>query len=370
MLPTPQLPNTSLPHAVSFSIAEQQRQKTPILPIFLPFQGCPQRCLYCAQNRQTGRSGGNLHAIYTELQKRLEQTAAAGQHLELGFFGGTFTGLPLEWMDHFLHLAKMFKSRGTVTRVRCSTRPDFVKPPLLERIANAGLDLIELGIQSFDEQVLTTSRRGYSADTAHKACLRVMRYGFALGIQLLPGLPGHTPRLWQNDAAHVLHLAPECLRIYPCLVLARTPLAKLWRQGGYTPWSLRQTVRTLAPSLTAFDQAQIALIRMGLPPEPELVDTILAGPWHPALGELVRSRAALRAVISHSQLLGPGPKTLFVPRTHMSQVVGHKKGNLPLLQKVGLPRHRILPWGRNELHLARVGHSASFGPDTITPDPF
>ena len=369
MLPTPELPNNP-PYAVTFSIAEERWQKTRILPIFLPFQGCPQRCLYCAQNRQTGRAGVNLDTMYTDLQKRLRQTAAAGEHLELGFFGGTFTGLPLEWMDRFLNLANRFKSQGTVTRVRCSTRPDFVKPRRLEHLAAAGLDLIELGIQSFDGQVLTASRRGYSADTAHNACLRVVRYGFALGIQLLPGLPGHTPRLWQSDAAHVLHLAPECLRIYPCLVLARTPLAELWRQGDYTPWSLRQAVRTLAPSLTAFNQAQIALIRMGLPPEPELVDTILAGPWHPAFGELVRSRAALRAVISHSRLLGAGPKTLFVPRTHMSQIVGHKKGNLPLLQKIGLPRNRLIPWERNELHLARVGHSASFGPDPITSDPF
>ena len=354
MLPPPSLPKTSLPHAVTFSVTEERRQKTRILPVFLPFQGCPQRCLYCAQNRQTGGPSANLNAIYTDLQTRLEHKAHAGQHLELGFFGGTFTGLPTEWINRFLHLAKTYKSRGIVTRIRCSTRPDFLTPRRLEHLGTAGVELIELGIQSFDAQVLKASGRGYSEDTAHKACLQVVRYGFALGIQLLPGLPGHTPRLWQSDVAHVLRLAPECIRIYPCLVLDRTPLAELWRQGAYTPWSLRQTVRTLASSVTAFNRAQITLIRMGLPPEPELVNTIVAGPWHPALGELVRSRAALRAVISNSRLLGSGPKTLFVPHAHMSQLVGHKKGNLPLLQRVGLPRHRLIPWERKELHLTRL----------------
>jgi hypothetical protein len=221
-----------------------------ILPVFLPFWGCPRRCIYCAQDLQTGKDKVPLDKVANKLRQRLQGLEKEGRSLELGFFGGTFTGLPQEWLEHLLDLANEFKAKRVLTRIRCSTRPDFLSADCLKRLSRLGLDLIEVGVQSFDDLVLEASRRDYKGQTAIWACKRVQSQGLDLGIQLLPGLPLHSPETWTKDIALTVGLEPECVRIYPCLVLDGTPLAHKWKAGEFSPWSLRRTVTPVGQGLT------------------------------------------------------------------------------------------------------------------------
>ncbi|ACV69522.1 elongator complex protein 3 [Desulfohalobium retbaense] len=339
----------------TFAPAPTGKAKRHIHPVFLPFQGCPGRCIYCAQDRQTGQSPLALEEMHARLHDQLSNYARQGTSLELGFFGGTFTGLPLQWLQRFLELAREFKNRGVLERVRCSTRPDFLESRKLDLLAEHDFDLVEIGIQSFDGTVLRQSQRGYTPETAVAACNRVKTFGMGLGIQLLPGLPGHTPAIWARDIEATLSVAPECLRIYPCVVIDGTPLSRLWREGDYQPWPLSQTVRALAAALNRIEDSGIEVIRMGLPPEAGLVEAILDGPWHPALGELIRSRALLRRIVSHSRRLPAGPKALYLPSRRRSQVLGHHGRNLPVLERIGLSRDRLYPWDATQCCLQALG---------------
>lgn len=318
--------------------------RTPgsVQPVFLPFAGCPSRCAFCNQRAVTGSQTHAPEHLLAAMTAELDElTARQAAPRELGFFGGTFTALPAPWPARFLDAAARFREGGLITRVRCSTRPDATAPELLADLKRRGLDLVELGIQSFHTATLARVNRGYDADTARAGCRNVRETGLGLGIQLMPGLPGQTPEEFLEDVAEAVRQGPECVRLYPCLVLRETELATMWERGEYAPWDLETTVSALAHALLQFWAADIPVIRMGLPPEPGLAGDILAGPQHPAIGQLARSLALFRFLRGHLLAL-PQPHTrLTAPARYRSDVLGHKRSMLPRWEELGLGEEKI-----------------------------
>lgn len=302
-----------------------------VVPVFLPFRGCPVRCVFCAQDVQTGQGaaisftgappavntangerGGDapgprhglahgpahdlaavLDAARDNLQRRHGQGAAPA---ELAFYGGTFTALPETELRACLDMAREALARGWIRAFRCSTRPDRVDPAILARLRDAGCATVELGVQSFDDAALLAARRGYDGATALTACGLVRDAGLRLGVQLLPGMPGHTPEIFAADVPKALDVGADMLRFYPCLVLDGTGLAAMWREGRYAPWPLDVAMDALARGWLAAARAGVRVIRMGLAPERDLICAVLAGPADPALGARVMGRSLLLAV--------------------------------------------------------------------------
>jgi histone acetyltransferase (RNA polymerase elongator complex component) len=216
-----------------------------------------------------------------------------------------------------------------------------VDPDGLKHLADLGLDMIELGIQSFDDDALRASGRGYSGKTALAACAMVREAGLALGIQLLPGLPGDRPGLFQSDVRTAAGLAPETARLYPCLVVRGTPLAELWERGGYAPWNTDRAVRELAEALPVLWAEGVRVIRLGLAPEPTLDENVLAGPHHPALGQSARALALFELIRAKVRELGRRPSVLEVPRRYSGEFFGHARELDPAYFELGLTRDSI-----------------------------
>lgn len=303
------------------------KRASRIFPIFLPYAGCPGRCVFCAQDRQTGLGPRPAEAALREAAAVLERRAARGLPAsELAFYGGTFTALPPEQLSACLDFARRCRARGISAGMRCSTRPDRVSPALLDRLREAGCGCVELGVQSFDRTALERSRRGYDGAAARAGCRAVRAAGLRLGVQLMPGMPGSTPRAFLEDVRQALELGADCLRFYPCLVLEGTELARLWRQGAYRPWSSALTLATLARGHALAQAARVPVIRMGLAPEDGLEAAVLAGPEHPALGARVQARALLGAIareLAHRGGRDGRPLALVLPRRLQGMYLGH-----------------------------------------------
>lgn len=301
----------------------------PIVPVFMPFAGCPFRCVFCAQDRQTGQGVESPDALLSRLSATLAERQAAGRTpVDVAFYGGTFTCLPEALQQRCLAVTEHWRHLGVVQRVRASTRPDSLSEVLLSRLQDWGLHRLELGIQSFCSATLAASQRGYNGDDAVRGCALVQESGLELGIQLLPGMPGSTPEIFLNDVAVSLTCNPACLRFYPCLVLEGTPLAALWRQGRYAPWTLPQTIETLGLGLASAWAAGVAVIRLSLAPEPSLEAALLAGPRHEALGSLIQAEALWQRLSPWLQDL-PKPVRLRVPGYCQGFFFGHKKSLAP-----------------------------------------
>lgn len=324
--------------------ASAPRQRPAIIPFFLPFAGCQHRCLFCAQDKQTGQAQRSnalpypqaLAALLSDLEKHCrEQTAP--RPVELAFYGGTFTALPERLQTECMALAMRAKEKGIVCRVRCSTRPDALHPERLRALRHAGLDLVELGVQSFDTEALLAVRRGYTGEAARRGCRLIKESGLELGIQLLPGMPGSTPQCFSDDVEEALMFSPSCLRFYPCLVVDGTPLAERWRAGEYAPWDMDTTTATLGKALASAWARRIPVIRLSLAPEDELDEAVLAGPRHPALGNIIQSEALFETVRSHIVSNGSQPPDeLFFPKSCQGFFFGHRGNLLPRWEGLGI----------------------------------
>ena len=156
---------------------------------------------------------------------------------------------------------------------------------------------VELGVQSLDDGVLKKSGRGHTAGDAIRAARTVKDAGLELGIQLMAGLPGDSKEKFLETVSGTARLMPHFVRIYPALVVEGSELADMWRRGEYTPLTLDEAVELCSEALEIFSAAGIRVIRLGLQPGEELEKSLLAGPYHPSFGHLVKSSIALKKML-------------------------------------------------------------------------
>ncbi len=262
--------------------------KTYIIPLFIPHFGCPHTCVFCSQQKITGCETSVTPA---EIRKTIEghlQQITRPYYIEAAFYGGSFTALTSSVQCELLAPAYEYIKAGKINALRISTRPDAIDLSTLRVLKAYGVKTIELGAQSFDDQVLHQSARGHTAADIERAATLIRQEGFTLGIQLMPGLPGDELQSILHSLQETIRLQPDIVRIYPTVVIGGTSLEKLYRQGRYEPLSLAQAVRYGALMKLYLEREQIRVIRLGLQASETLDDgaTVIAGPYHPAFGEM------------------------------------------------------------------------------------
>jgi len=291
-----------------------------IYPVFIPHAGCPHRCLFCAQDRSTDQSEV---PVARDVEHWLDRVLPLHGEGEIAFYGGTFSLLPLEEQERYLTTARRFVASGRVAGVRISTRPDALDEICVARLKDSGVTTVEIGCQSFNDSVLNEAGRGHAAAESIAAVQRCLGAGLQVGVQLMPGLPGGDFEEALISLRQALALKPSFMRIYPTVVIEGTELATLWRSGEYQAWTLDETVELCAEMLLLCRQADMPVIRLGLQPDSQLEANLLAGPYHPAFGQLVRSRLWRRALFYAST----HGKQLCVHPNDLSDALGHRGEN-------------------------------------------
>lgn len=304
--------------------------KRVILPVFVPHMGCPHACVFCNQFRITGSwQAPDLATLSAQAEA---WHASSGEIPELAFYGGSFTAIEQAQQDALLSSAARLKAEGRVSAIRLSTRPDALGQEVLERLARFGVDTIEIGVQSLDEAVLIASGRGHMARDAEEAILRVKQAGFSCGAQMMVALPADTPEKSLKTGRRIIDLAPDFVRIYPTAVIRDTVLADLYVEGGYAPWPIDTMLDTVATLLDLFEEAAIPVIRVGLQAEDNLSHgDVIAGAYHPALGELVQARRYRRRMQALLSANETAPVTFAVAPRALSQAIGQHRENLRYL---------------------------------------
>lgn len=336
------------PSILQFRHPEPDRHRNPIWPVFLPFIGCPFKCIFCSQNSQTGQASTPLkQSIANMVAGITERYEKINKPVSLGFFGGTFTAMPKKDMIFILNQAEKLKGAGLVDHIRCSTRPDCITPDRLKILKDMKVDMIELGIQSFDDQTLKASQREYTMDKAVQACMDVKKAGFDLGIQLMGGLPGSSYGSFFRDIDITSAIVPRIVRLYPCLVLKDTPLEKIMNQEQFRPWGLTRAFHTLALALLELWTRKISVIRIGLTPEKSLIKTISAGPWHPAMGSICKSMALKNYMMAQLAKVEYSPDKILIPKRYISDFWGHKGMNKTLFARKKITRQNVEVWDRD-----------------------
>ncbi len=264
------------------------------IPFFVPHMGCQHQCVFCDQRRITGKEGDGIpgppdiiHKIETYLSTMRSQPA----RVQVGFFGGSFTGIPAEKQARCLEPVKSYINKGAIDGIRLSTRPDLVDPEKIDFLKSRGVKCVELGVQSMSDKVLAASKRGHtSGDTVMASRMVREMGGFDLVHQIMLGLPGSSSEDELRTAEVSADLGAGQVRIYPVVVMKGTELARMWERGEYTALSMGEAVERAARLMAFFEKRKVRVIRCGLHPTEGLLsgDDHLAGPFHPSFGHLAR----------------------------------------------------------------------------------
>lgn len=293
--------------------------------------GCPNDCIFCNQKVITAKTAPVAEEdVKNIIEERLPTLTDRGlETLEIAFFGGSFTGIPIKEQQKYLGIALDYKNKGIVDKIRLSTRPDYINPEILGNLRKYKVDTIELGVQSMDDRVLAMSRRGHTSEDVRRACSLIRDYDFTLGIQLMIGLPGDTPDTAACTAEKVAAIGPEMARLYPTVVLENTVLAKMCRSGAYIPLTEDDAVAITMRMYVILQDAGIDIIRVGLKSTDLIThDADLGGSYHPAFRQLVEGRIAKNRILAMlRELKSSGTITICSNRKWFSDMIGHKGCN-------------------------------------------
>ncbi len=265
-------------------------KKHAIIPIFIPHKGCPNDCIFCNQRKITAHSESvNASDIHRTVSRYMSTLSDMNMEtIELSFFGGSFTGIPIEEQQEYLAIAKEYKDRGVIQKIHLSTRPDYINKKILDNLKTYDVDVIELGVQSFAEPVLKASNRGHDASCVYESCALIKKYGFTLGIQLMIGLPEDTAEYDVFSAKEAAKIKPQIARLYPTVVIRDTGLYQLMEKGLYTPLREKDAVERTASMYKILTEAGINVIRVGLKSSDIMSDgNNTADTFHPAFRQLV-----------------------------------------------------------------------------------
>ena len=153
---------------------------------------------------------------------------------------------------------------------------------------------------------------------------------------MMVGLPESTRLDEINTAKQLIKLKPKMVRIYPTLVIKNTKLEKEYEEGTYKPLSVVQTVEICKDLVRMFVDKHIDVIRVGLQTTDEISDPsnkdseVVAGPFHPALRQLVESAMWYDAIVGKIKKLNVKVKEVEVTVNPVdaNNVIGHKKENV------------------------------------------
>ncbi len=256
-----------------------------IIPVFLPYAGCKHRCVFCDQ---VGATGVSKKISPRELESLLERYANPQEKYEVAFYGGTFTALPVGEQLEYLKVIRRWMEEGIVEGIRISTRPDEIDEERADFLKKWGVKTIEIGVQSMDDRVLDTSKRGHTSDDSRKAISVLKKFEFVVGAHLMVGLPGSSFESDIRSALEIARIGVDIARIHPTLVFKTSELRKMMERGEYSPLTLDEAVDLVSDMVMILEARNVRVIRIGLYVPPELRSNIVAGPYHPSFGDLVR----------------------------------------------------------------------------------
>lgn len=208
----------------------------PPAGIYLHLPFCRRKCRYCDFYSEVGGAAGRtvlLAALRRELALRAERDLAADSL----YFGGGTPSLfsPAQIGGLIGRVGASFRLSGE-SEITLEANPGTVTRSRLEGYRTAGVNRLNLGIQSFNDRNLAFLGRVHDARAARRAVAAARAAGFEdIGLDLIYGLPGQTPAAWRTDLQAALETAPAHLSCYMLTYAPGTPLEDARRAGRIAP---------------------------------------------------------------------------------------------------------------------------------------
>lgn len=308
------------------------KNKQYTIPIFIPHKGCPNNCVFCNQKKISGQlTDVTSEDVKDKIEEYLKYYPDSKKKIEIAFFGGSFTGIPMDKQIEYLEVANSYVKKGLVDAIRISTRPDYIDGKILDVMKKYNVKTIELGVQSMDDKILALSKRGHTALDVVNASKLIRDYDIELGHQIMIGLPGSTLKSEVYTIKECIKLKPQQLRIYPVYVIADSELYSMYENSEYKPLSINEAVKRCKAVIHECQKTEISIIRLGLQSTDEITakNNELKGPVSDNLAEYVMA-SLLKDKIEKEikdRKIDDGKLIINVLKKYVSICIGPKKIN-------------------------------------------
>jgi len=210
----------------------QEPDELPGLYIHIPF--CLRKCVYCDFYSSTDLT--LIPNFLAALRREMNLNKDFKSVFDTVYIGG---GTPSVLTPAVLErLIGDILTAFTITpgaEITVEANPDDMTPERLAALRRAGVNRLNIGCQSFDDESLAFLGRRHRARQAVETIHMTRDAGFNnLGIDLiygLPGPPGDAFAIWLATLRTALAFHPEHLSCYQLTVETDTPLADLCRKG-------------------------------------------------------------------------------------------------------------------------------------------
>ena len=207
----------------------------PSLYIHVPF--CVQKCDYCAfYSQPLVDSPKGLIAVYLEgLEVEMTKRQKDAPHGVFSLFigGGTPTALKDKDLEALMAMLQRHFHLNPGAELTIEGNPGTITPSKLAILRRYGINRFSLGVQAFDDKLLSAVGRIHTAQEAREAIGRLRAAGFDnISLDLMFGLPAQDMRTWQATLEEALSYAPEHLSLYGLMLEEGTPLYERYKEGS------------------------------------------------------------------------------------------------------------------------------------------
>jgi len=201
--------------------------------IHVPF--CVKKCVYCDFYSCTDLA--KISVFLDSLIHEMDMTTDFPFHADTLYIGGGTPSLLKPGQIQLLidTAVKCFQV-ATDAEITIEANPGTVNAEKLAGFRQAGLNRINIGVQSFSDPALDFLTRIHTADDAIQSIEIARSAGFDnIGLDLIYGLPGQTERMWQSDLQTAINLRPEHLSCYMLTYEPGTPMENNLQKGCFQP---------------------------------------------------------------------------------------------------------------------------------------
>src|SRR3982751_829712 len=174
------------------------------LGLYLHIPFCRKRCKFCYFRVYTDKNADEVETYLSALSREIALYAHGheglkGRQFEFVYFGGgTPSFLSNQQLERLIERINQHGTWSAAKEVTFECEPGTLKESKLQTIKNIGVTRLSLGVEHFDDEILSLNGRAHKSPEIFRAYEWIREVGFPqINIDLIAGMLGETEDKWK-----------------------------------------------------------------------------------------------------------------------------------------------------------------------------
>jgi len=187
-----------------------------ILYVHIPF--CTGKCHYCSYVTKTPKNLSEIDQYLVYLEKEAKLLFTFSKHLpkisSIYIGGGTPSILTIGQLNFLFTILKKYFDLSELEEYSLEGCPETFSKEKAQFVKNYGVTRASIGVESFDDRILTNMNRRHTSNDAKQAIEDILSSGLDLDIDLITCYPGYTKDKIINDLEIIREHQPTSVSTY------------------------------------------------------------------------------------------------------------------------------------------------------------